>query len=90
VRFERCEQAVDALGEAIVDDALILERLDLVAAVVALLMYLCLFRANEGLLVDVGVNFNVAVVRELQVVLCAVSMSQRHANAQYHIPICCS
>jgi hypothetical protein len=90
VRFERCEQAVDALGEAIVDDALILERLNLMAAVVALLVYLCLFRANEGLLVDVGVNFDVAVVRELQVVLCAVSRSRRDANTQYHIPICCS
>jgi hypothetical protein len=80
VRLERGEEAVDALGEAIVDDALVLERFDLVAAVIALLVYLRLFRANEGLLVDVGVNFNVTVVRELQIILYAVSMSRRHAN----------
>jgi hypothetical protein len=80
VRLERGEEAVDALGEAIVDDALVLERFDLVAAVIALLVYLRLFRANEGLLVDVGVNFNVTVVRELQIILYAVSMSRRYAN----------
>ena len=65
MRLQRCKQAVDAFGEAIVDNALILERLYLVAAVVALLVDLGLFGANEGFLVDIGVYFYVAVIREL-------------------------
>jgi hypothetical protein len=69
VRFEGREQAVDALSEAIIDDALILERLDLVAAVIAFLVYLRLFGADEGLLVYVWVYFNVAIVRQLEIVL---------------------
>jgi hypothetical protein len=75
VRLEGCEEAVDALGEAIVDDALVLERLYLVAAVVALLVNLCLFGADEGLLVDVGVHLDVTVIGELEGVLGGISRS---------------
>jgi uncharacterized Tic20 family protein len=69
VRFEGCEETVDALGEAIVNYALVLECLYLVSALVALLVDLGLFGADEGLLVDVGVYFDVAVVGELEGVL---------------------
>jgi hypothetical protein len=69
VRFEGSQEAVDALCKAVVDDALILERLDLVAALIALLVYLCLFGADEGLLVDVWVYFDVAIIGELESVL---------------------
>lgn len=69
VRFKGCEEAVNALGEAIVDDALVLERLYLVSSVVAFLVYLGLFGADERLLVDVWVNFDVAVVGELEGIL---------------------
>lgn len=62
MRLERSEETVDALGEAVVEDALVLKRLDLVPAVVALLVDLCLFGADEGSLIDVGVYFYVTVV----------------------------
>lgn len=39
------------------------------APLLALLVDLCLFCADEGFLVDVGVDFDVAVVGELESVL---------------------
>ena len=69
VALEGGEQLADALGEPVVDDALILERLDLVAAAFALGVDLVLLGADEGLLVDVGVHFDVAIVGELEGVL---------------------
>jgi hypothetical protein len=69
VGSQGCEEALDTLGEAIVYDALVLQRLNLVLAVVAFLVYLRLFGADEGLLVNVGVHLYVTVVRELKSVL---------------------
>jgi len=65
VRFESREEAVDTLRETVIDDALILQCLDLMPSVVTFLVYLCLFGADERLLVDVRVDFDVAVIREL-------------------------
>ena len=84
MRFQRGEQAVDALCEAIIDDTLILERSDLVAAVVAFLVYLSLFGADEGLLVDVWVYFDVAVVGKLEIVLCLLDCD-RHRSHDFDI-----
>lgn len=39
------------------------------AAGVALLVYLSLFRADEGALVDVGVDFDVRVIGQLEIIL---------------------
>jgi hypothetical protein len=80
VRFQRGEQAVDALCEAIIDDALVLERFDLVAAMVAFLVYLSLFRADKGFLVDVWVYFDIAVVRKLEVVLCLLGCDKHRSH----------
>lgn len=84
VRFQRGEEAVDALCEAIIDDTLILERFDLVAAMVAFLVYLGLFGADEGLLVDVWVYFDVAIVRKLEVVLCLLDCDGNRSH-DFHI-----
>ncbi|GKT88388.1 hypothetical protein Ct61P_06238 [Colletotrichum tofieldiae] len=67
--LEGVEQLGYALHQAIVDDALVLERLDLVLALKALLVDLVLLRSDEGSLIDVGVDFDVRVVAELQRVL---------------------
>lgn len=69
MRLQCCEETAQSFCEAIIDDTLVLERLDLVAAVFALLVDLRLLCANEGFLVDVGVDFDVAVVRQLKRVL---------------------
>lgn len=69
VALQRGEQLPDALCESVVDDTLILERLDLVAAAVAVGVDLSLFGTDEGLFVDVGVHLDVAVVGELEGVL---------------------
>jgi hypothetical protein len=69
MRLKGCEETVDALGEAIVDDALVLKSADLMAAVLAFLVDLGLFGADEGFLVDIGVHFDVAIVGELEGVL---------------------
>jgi hypothetical protein len=88
VRFEGCEETIDALGEAIVDYALVLECLYLVSALVAFLVDLRLFGADEGLLVDIGVYFDVAVVRELEGVLEMVSqLRQVLATEMYTYPL---
>ena len=80
MRFQRGEQAVDALCKAVIDNALVLERSDLVAAVVAFLVYLSLFRADKGLLVDVWVYLDVAVVRKLEVVLCLLGCDKHKSH----------
>lgn len=91
VRFEGCEETIDALGEAIVDDALVLESFYLMSTLVAFLVDLGLFGADKGLLVDVGVYFDVAVVRELEGVL---RNSQSTVTITYdwdvYLPTCCS
>ena len=55
--------------------ALVLESLYLVSSLVAFLVNLGLFGADEGFLVNVGMDFNIAVVRELEGVLCCVSLT---------------
>lgn len=67
--FECREQPVDAKHEAIVDYALVLQCLDLVSTSVAFLVDLGLFGADEGALVDVGMDFDVGVVGQLESVL---------------------
>lgn len=67
--LEGGDQVRDALDEGVVDDSLVLVRLDLGLALLALLMDLLLLRADERLFVDIGVDFNVGVVAELQRVL---------------------
>ena len=69
---ECCEEAVDAAEQAIVDDPLILERLYLMPSFVSLLMDLILLGAYKRPLVDVGMWFEVRVVREFQSVPLAV------------------
>lgn len=69
MRFERREQPVNPFGKAIVDYALVLQCFDLVSAPVTFLVNLCLFGADEGFLVDIGVDLDVAVVGELEGVL---------------------
>lgn len=69
MRLEGVDEARDALDERVVDLALVLELDDLLAAVVALLVNLCLLGADEGALVDVGMDFNIGIVRQLESVL---------------------
>lgn len=70
------EQGGDALQQAIVDYALIFEGLDLVLALEALLVDLVLFGADEGPFVDVGMDLDVGVIAELQIVLCTFEACQ--------------
>jgi hypothetical protein len=100
--LERLQEAADALGEAIVDLSFVLERLDLVPPLLALLVDLVLLGADKGPLVDIGVDFNVGVIAELEIVLPderKVSMVVEGAcYADFNgkafggpgIPICCS
>lgn len=67
--LEAGDQGVDAREQPVVDDALVLERFGLVLALGALLVDLALLGADEGALVDVGVDFDVGVVGELEGVL---------------------
>lgn len=63
---ESRQEGVDAFEQSVVDDPLVFQGLDLVASVVALLVDLVLLRADEGAFVDVGVDFDVGVVGELE------------------------
>lgn len=65
VRAKGGEEGGDALEEAIVDDAFVLEDLDVVFALEAFLVDLGLFGADEGAFIDVGMDFDVGVVAEL-------------------------
>lgn len=69
VSVESSKQLVDTVNQAIVDDLLVLQSLDLVFAIDTLLMNLVLLRADEGTLVDVWVDFDVRVVGQLKGVL---------------------
>jgi len=77
VGFQRGQEAVDAGEEAVVDDALVFQRGYLVPALGALLVDLVLFGADEGAFVDVGVDFDVGIIAELEGVLgrCVSSLS---------------
>jgi hypothetical protein len=67
--LEGCQEAADPFDQSIVDFALVLERLDLVLALLTLGVDLVLLRTNEGALVDVGVDFDIRVIAELESVL---------------------
>jgi hypothetical protein len=67
--LQRVEQVVYALDQTIVDNLLILEGLDLVFAIDTLLVDLVLLCADERTLVDIGVDFDIGIVRQLESVL---------------------
>jgi hypothetical protein len=67
--LQRVEQVVYALDQAIVDDLFILEGLDLVFAIDTLLVDLILLCADERTLVDIGVDLDIGIVRQLESVL---------------------
>lgn len=67
--LEGVQQGRYALHEAIVDQALVLVDLDVELALLALLVNLILLGPDEGLFVDIGVDFDVGVIAELKRVL---------------------
>ncbi len=69
---EACEEGVDAGEQAIVDDAFVFEGGDFVFALEAGLVDLVLLCAYEGAFVDVGMDFNIGVVGELEGVPLAI------------------
>ena len=69
MRSQRGQERGDALHQAIIDDALVLQRLDLVLPLLSLLMDLVLLCTDEGSLVDIRVNFDIGIVTELERVL---------------------
>lgn len=69
MRIERRYETIDPSEEPVIDDALVLEGLDLLFSLIAVLVDLVLFGANERSLVDVGVNLDVRVVGELECIL---------------------
>ena len=90
--LQRRDQVRDALDEGIVDDSLVLVRLDLGLAPLTLLVNLLLLRPDEGLFVDIGVNFDVGIIAELQRVLPWWETSVRGCQllGNEAIPICCN
>lgn len=62
VGLEGCKETVDAFGEAVIDDTLVLQCLDLMPPMIALLVDLSLFGAYERLFVNIGMYFDVAVI----------------------------
>ena len=69
VGSEGGEEGRDALQQAVVDDALVLEGFDVLFALLALLVDLVLLCADKGAFVDVGMDLDIGVIAELQVVL---------------------
>lgn len=65
VLLERFKKLVDARKQAVVDNALILQGLNLVAALLSLLVDLSLLGSDERTLVDIGMNFDVRVIGQL-------------------------
>jgi hypothetical protein len=63
--LQRVEQVVYALDQTIVDDLFVLEGLDLVFAIDTLLVDLVLLCTDEGTLVNIGMDFNIGIVRQL-------------------------
>ena len=68
-RLQRVEQVVYTVDQAIVDDLFVLEGLDLVFAIDTLLVDLVLLCTNERTLVDIGMDFDIGIVRQLESVL---------------------
>ena len=69
VGLERGEQRRDALDEGVIDYALVLEGLNVVLALLTLGVNLVLLGSDEGALVDVGVDFDIRIVAELESIL---------------------
>lgn len=67
--LEGVQEGGDALDQGVVDLPLVLERRDLETPVVALLVDLRLLGSYEGALVDIGVDFDIRVIAQLQSVL---------------------
>ncbi len=63
--LEGVEERGDALDQGIIDDALILESLDVILALLALSVDLILLGSDERSLVDVWVYLDVGVIAEL-------------------------
>jgi hypothetical protein len=86
--FQGVEEARDALDQRVVDDALVLEGLDLVLALLALGMDLVLLGADEGPLVDIGMDLDVRVIAELESILrrvsCLLASAQLSSAQQAH------
>ena len=68
-RLQRVEQVVYTVDQAIVDDLFVLEGLDLVFAIDTLLVDLVLLCTNERTLIDIGMDFDIGIVRQLESVL---------------------
>lgn len=83
---QRVEQVVYAVDEAIVDDLFVLEGLDLVFAIDTLLVDLILLCADEGTLVDIGMDFDVGIVRQLESVLGIVVSSKQKRQGEDSYP----
>lgn len=94
MRLEGVEEGGDAGYERVVDNALILQGGDLQAAMLALLVDLGLFGADEGALVDVRVDLNVGVIAQLQgvleVELLALLTVLWWKALNINLPTCCS
>ncbi len=69
---EACKKGVNTDEQAIVDDAFVLEGGDFVFALETGLVDLILLCADEGAFVDVGMDFDVGIVGELESVPFAV------------------
>jgi hypothetical protein len=69
IGFEGSQKAGYALHQSIVDLTFILESLDLQSALLALGVDLVLLGADEGSLIDIGVDLDVGIIAELQIVL---------------------
>lgn len=59
----------NSLDQGIVDDSFVLQGLDLELPLLSFRMNLVLLGADEGPLVDIGMNLNIGVVAEFQGVL---------------------
>jgi hypothetical protein len=69
VRLQCGKKSVQAYGKSIVDNAFILQCLDLVPPPIALLVNLFLFSPYERPFVDVGVDFDITIIGQLEGVL---------------------
>jgi hypothetical protein len=90
VRLESSKEKVYPRQQSVVDAALELEGRDAVLSLGAVAVDLGLLCADEGLLVDVGVDFDVRVVGELD---CVLRRASEHVGVVLEpddIPICCS
>lgn len=76
--LEGFEKLVDAGEQSVIDNALVLQGLDLVAALLSLLVNLSLLGSNKRTFVDIGVDLDIRVVGELQGIPLAVVEHHLH------------